>query len=265
MNKLTRRSALKTIGKGTLLAATSPLSIPPKLQFSDKKHFISLCWDDGFLKSSIKTARIFEKYGLSASFNVVASGHFKSFKQPDKYQITPKGDFVLWNEFQAAGHEVMPHSYKHTNLSQVPFEEAKHLINICLDYFGEHLNGFDAKKSIFHFPYNASTPEIESWLRDKVQSYRTGRAGESGDNALDFKKHLTCTGYGPHSTELHLQKQIDALLARPRGWLIYNTHGLDGEGWGPMRADWLDRLLGTLTEMESVAVLPPAQVQALFM
>lgn len=265
MNKQTRRKALKTIGKATLLAATSPLVIPQKIQLADKKHFISLCWDDGFLKSSIKTARIFEKHGLSASFNVVASGHFKSFKQPDEYQITPKGDFVLWNEFQAAGHEVMPHSYKHANLARLPLEEAKHLIRICLDYFGEHLDNFDARKSIFHFPYNASTPELESWLSEKVQAFRTGRAGWNGDNAMSFNKRLTCTAYGPHSTELHLQKQIDELLAKPEGWLIYNTHGLDGEGWGPMRSDWLDRLLGTLTEKESVAVLPPAQVQALFM
>ena len=40
------------------------------------------------------------------------------------------------------------------------------------------------------------------------------------------------------------------------GWLIFNTHGLDGEGWGPIRATYLDRLLERLVAMESVVVLP---------
>lgn len=30
------------------------------------------------------------------------------------------------------------------------------------------------------------------------------------------------------------------------GWLIYNAHGLDDEGWGPMSSVFLDELLDRL-------------------
>jgi beta-glucanase (GH16 family) len=56
--------------------------------------------------------------------------------------------------------EVMPHSYKHANLRQLSFSEAKDLIRRCLDVFSKELKHFDPKKAIYNFAYNASTPEI---------------------------------------------------------------------------------------------------------
>ena len=56
-----------------------------------------------------------------------------------------------------------------------------------------------------------------------------------------------------------LKSKIDDLLSRPSGWLIYNTHGLDKEGWGPLSSDYLDDLLKQLTSLDSVAVLPTGQ------
>ena len=38
--------------------------------------------------------------------------------------------------------------------------------------------------------------------------------------------------------------------------MIFNTHGLDDEGWGPIRATYLNRLLERLLGIESVDVLP---------
>lgn len=32
-------------------------------------HFLTLSWDDGFQKSPLKTAEIFEKFGLRTEFN----------------------------------------------------------------------------------------------------------------------------------------------------------------------------------------------------
>ena len=69
---------------------------------------------------------------------------------------------------------------------------------------------------------------------------------------------LTCTSFGPGNGEHAIDREIEKLLASKTGWLIFNTHGLDKEGWGPIRADYLDRLLDRLTAMKSVAVLPAA-------
>ena len=52
------------------------------------------------------------------------------------------------------------------------------------------------------------------------------------------------------------------LLARESGWLIFNTHGLDDEGWGPVRAVYLEKLLDRLGGVESVAVLPAGRALA---
>lgn len=262
----TRRDFLKTIGFGATAISTSSLlsscqcenktqSNECRVNTGKKRHLITLSFDDGFKKSSIQTAEIYEKYNLSACINVIATAHLKSFKLPNIYHDHPVGDFVLWNELQDRGHEIMPHSYKHANKANLPFHEAQDLILRCLDYFHEELDGFDAKKAVFNFPHNASTPELEEWLATRVMAFRTGGGGI---NPLPHKGQvkLTCSGYGPGNSEQHLDSEIEKLLARNSGWLVYNTHGLDDEGWGPIGASYLDRLLERLVAIDSVKVIP---------
>jgi len=248
----TRRDALKAIGSG-IAALTFPLCAK-----SSKRHIITLSFDDGFKKSSLKTAEIYEKYNLSACINVIAIAHLKTFKLPNEYHNWQVGDFGLWNELKQRDHEIMPHGYKHANLSEIPFDQAKELILRCLDYFSKELKGFDPKESVFNFPFNASTPELEQWLPTQVKAFRTGGAAI---NPLPYKGQvkLTCMSFGPGNIDKHLKNEIDKLLSKPSGWLIYNTHGLDDEGWGPMSSSFLDNLLGQLVNIESVEILPAAQ------
>ena len=238
-----------------LAGATAALGWPNLIRAeTTKKHIITLSFDDGFKKSSLKTASIYEKHKLSACINVIATGHLSNFENPDEYQVTEKGDFGLWNELKARGHEIMPHGYKHANKTKIALHDAQDLVTRCLDFFSRNLKGFVSEKAIFNMPYNASTPELEAWLATQVLAFRTG--GSAINEMPHKQKKLTCGGFGPGSTEEHLEQQIKNLLALPQGWLIYNTHGLDGEGWGPMRSEFLDRLLGRLVEMDSVAILP---------
>jgi hypothetical protein len=67
---------------------------------------------------------------------------------------------------------------------------------------------------------------------------------------------LTCISHGPENIENHLDETINNFLEGPSGWLIYNTHGLDDEGWETMNSGYLDELLDRLTGMENVKVLP---------
>ena len=48
----------------------------------EKKHFIMLSFDDGFKKSSIRTAEIYGKYHLSACINVIATAIFRALNSP---------------------------------------------------------------------------------------------------------------------------------------------------------------------------------------
>jgi hypothetical protein len=149
----------------------------------------------------------------------------------------------------------MPHSYKHANLRRLPFEEAKELILRCLDVFSKELRDLDPKKAIYNFAYNASTPELERWLPTQVRAFRTG-GGAINPWPHKEQVKLTCTSFGPGNCEHAIDREIERLLALESGWMIFNTHGLDGEGWGPIRATYLDRLLERLAGIESVDILP---------
>ena len=219
-------------------------------------HLVSLGFDDGFLKSSLKTAEIFEKHHLAANFNVIATGHLAGYVAPDPYQADPSmGDFSVWNELRARGHEIQPHGYRHADKAALPFAEAQTLIRDCLAIFQSELAGFNPRQSVFAFPYGATTPELNQWLPTVV---RADRAAGTGFNPLPHPQltHLTTTAFGPGNCEAHLDEQVAQLLSQPSGWLVYCAHGLDDEGWGPLSADYLDRLLGRLTAIPTVKVLP---------
>jgi peptidoglycan/xylan/chitin deacetylase (PgdA/CDA1 family) len=252
-----RREIVATIGAG---AANWATRCRPACAAAERKetHFITLSFDDGFKKSSLRTAEIFEKHKLAACINVIATAHLPEFVLPNEYHRWPVGDFGLWNELVDRGHEVMPHGYKHANKREIPFAEAKDLIRRCLDYFARHLKGFDPGKAVFNFPFNASTPAVEEWLAGEVMAFRTGGPAI---NPLPHRgqSKLTCTSFGPDNIDAHLTSEIDKLLSEPAGWLIYNTHGLDDEGWGPLSASVLDRLLARLVAMPHVSVMPAGQ------
>jgi peptidoglycan/xylan/chitin deacetylase (PgdA/CDA1 family) len=250
----TRRDFLTTVGAIGTTGVLPICSGASEQRSTKKRHIVTLSFDDGFKKSSIKTAEIYEKHKLPACVNVVASAHMKDFRPPD-YPTVRRGDFGLWNDLKARGHEVMPHSYKHANLRRLPLAEAKDLILRCLHVFSKELKDFDPKNAIYNFAYNASTPDLEAWLSTQVRAFRTGGGAI---NPLPHKGQvkLTCTSFGPGNCEHAIDREIEKLLARETGWLIFNTHGLDGEGWGPIRATYLDRLLGKLSSIESVDILP---------
>jgi len=250
---INRRQAVKSLCIGTV----GLMGSPSFKYMPAKQHIITLSFDDGFEKSSIITAEIYEKYGLSACINVVATGHTNSPELPGEFRQWKAGDFTLWNDLKRRGHEIMPHSYQHTGLDRVSFEEGKTLILKCLEVFTRELNGFKAKKAIYNFAYNAFTPEIEEWLRTRVRAIR-GDCGGSGVNPLPFRGmfKLNCTTYGGDNIDKALEEKINRFLEGPPGWFVFNSHGVDDEGWGPVSSGYLDELLSRLSAMDNVLVLP---------
>ena len=228
-------------------------------------HYLTLSWDDGFLKSSLKIAEIFERFGLRAEFNIVATAYLPHNDLPEDMQpghrwgaVGSYGNFDLWNELQRRGHIIQPHGYRHANKSNIPFDEARELILKCLEIFHRHLTGFEPTETIFAFPYNASTPELEAWLPDVVRAFRT--AGGPIINPLPITRTVKLITGGWEDAEPWLDHYMAELLAKPDGWLIYNTHGLDGEGWGPLRSEYLIQLLEKLVALPDLKILPARDV-----
>ena len=216
-------------------------------------HIVTLSFDDGFERSSRRTAEIFERHALVAEFHVLAAGHLVEPREAwhSKWR---HGDFPLWNELKARGHHVMPHGYRHADKTELPLAEAQRLIERCLDVFSAELEGFDASQASFAFPYNRSTPALEAWLRRRVRAYRT-RGNPVMPLPRRGQQRVTCLGFGPERCDDHLVETVESFLSGPPGWLCYNLHGLDDEGWGPVGSRTLDRLLERLAASD-VHVLP---------
>jgi hypothetical protein len=84
------------------------------------------------------------------------------------------------------------------------------------------------------------------------------RTGGPAINPLPYngQKKLTCISQGPENINKYLEESINSFLETPSGWYIFNTHGLDDEGWGPVSSSFLDELLDKLSRIPSVEILP---------
>ena len=232
-----------------------------------KTHVLTLSFDDGFKKSFYKIADIHDEYGLKACFNVIAMGHVKGIVS-DKY-IVPHvlGDFNDWNKLKSRGHEIMPHSWDHQKLTDLPLTEAKENIDKCLDYFEKNLDGYKAQHAVYNFAYNASNQELHDHVLEKVRALRTGGRLILGDNKYHLRPNrktrqvqLGCWAYGPENGDQWMDNEINTFLASDGGWLILNLHGLDDEGWGPLSTRYLDSLLKRLSKIKNLEVLPAGMV-----
>ena len=251
-----RRSFLKTSLCGTLGFAT-PLRFP-----TESSHILTLSFDDGFKQSFYKIADLYEAHGLSACFNVIASGHLTSFKAVDEW-ILPElmGDFEDWNALKSRGHEVMPHSWKHLNLARQSEKKARKLIDKCLDYFEEHLEGYTNEGAVFNFPFNSSTPELDAYLLTRVKAVRTfTQETYNPFPSSETPLVLACRSKGPSNIDTWVDEQVNSFLDSKGGWLILNLHGLDGEGWGPISSAYLKKLLKRLEGRDGLALMPTGEV-----
>ncbi|MBX2877459.1 MAG: polysaccharide deacetylase family protein [Saprospiraceae bacterium] len=234
---------------------------------SKKTHILTFSFDDGFKKSFYRAAEIHEEYGLSACFNVIASGHLPEFKAVDDW-IRPEllGDFDDWNTLKGRGHEVMPHTWEHLNLTKVPLRKAKNNIDKCLEYFERHLDGYKNEEAVFNYAFCASTPEIEAYTLEKVLAARTGGwlflEDKMTNDLPTLKKpiRLGCWTQGPGFSDDYLENEIDTFLEGPGGWLIFNLHGFDNEGWGPVSTKYFDGLLKRLVMIDYLNIKPTGMV-----
>ncbi len=252
-----RRKFIQDAAIGSLLL---PLS---KFKLIEKTHILSLAFDDGFKKSFYRAAEIHENYGLSASLNVIASGHFPDFKAVDQW-ILPEllGDFNDWNKLKARGHEVMPHTWEHKNLTKLPLEDSKERMTKCFDYFQNNLDGYEDSTAVYNFAFNASNPDLDAFGLERVRAVRTAAGLVLKDTILNpIPRHnnpvaLGCWAHGPDNGDAFIEKEIINFLKGDGGWLIINLHGLDDEGWGPVSTAYLDSLLSRMVKVDTLDVLP---------
>ena len=248
--------------------ALASLAIGRQSWFNERtSHIISFSFDDGFKKSFYRAAEIHESYGLKGCFNVIASGHFKEFEKIDDW-ILPEllGDFDDWNHLKDRGHEVMPHTWEHLNMTKVPMKKAKENVDKCLSYFEDNLGGYTNDEAVFSYAFCASNPELDSFLLEHVKAVRTGGwivMEDTKYNKVPKKEEkftLGCWVHGPGNCDKYIEEEINKFLLSDGGWLIFNLHGFDNEGWGPISTKYYDQLLKRLVEVKKLEVLPIGEV-----
>jgi hypothetical protein len=196
-----------------------------------------LIFDDGFERSTIKTAEIFQSYGLRAAFAVLAD--------PSNF-VKGCGDWKLWNELQRRGHLICPHGLTHLKLTEVPPQQAIDSVRRGLDSFSENLEGFAAGKALWAFTYNTPTPETISWLLERVRAVRIGGDPLLSDADLASRIWRSQTD-GPHDPFENCMGYIDRARRQRPTALFYCFHGLDGEMWGATKSVNLRRVLDIIT------------------
>ncbi len=256
-----RRNFIRTSGLATLGLSLANFS------HVEKTHILTLSFDDGFKKSFYRIAEIHEKYGLNACLNIIATGHFPSFNTDPKWMPQKiLGNFDDWNILKNRGHEIMPHTWEHLNLTKIPIEQAKANIDKCLDYFEKHLEGYKSSEAVYNFAYNASTSELEDYALRRVQAVRTGGwlvLKNTKVNLIPISNdpvRLGCWGYGPDFCDNYVENEVNEFLSGSGGWLILNLHGLNDEGWGPVNVNYLDNLLNRLMKIDYLDILPTGEV-----
>jgi peptidoglycan/xylan/chitin deacetylase (PgdA/CDA1 family) len=212
------------------------------------KSKVALVFDDGFLKSSLATAEIFERHNLRAAFAVLANteGFAPNYRC---------GDFGLWNELQARGHIIQPHGYTHANLKEMNHADAIDQLERCLDTFGQKLQNFDPRRAVYCFAYNQGTPSLCDWLLQRVGAVRIGGSGLLNQADVDSRLWHSRT-HGPEDPT----EDLTALLQQARGErasaVAYCLHGLDGEAWGAIASGSLERVLQIVTSAAELKYRP---------
>ena len=258
-----RRSFIQSTAIATVASGLQPWFN----QSLDKTHVLTFSFDDGFKKSFYKIAEIHEAYGLSACLNVIATGHMPDFKAIDDW-IRPElmGDFNDWNKLKGRGHEVMPHTWKHLNLTKISLDHAKENIDKCLDYFSSNLDGYKDEESIFNYAFLASTPEIDEYALKRVGAVRTGAWLVMKDTKVNMipqtSRNITFGAWanGPDNIDDYVDQTVNDFLEGPGGWMVVCLHGLDNEGWGPVSASFFDQLLKRLVKVDKLSILPAGEV-----
>src|SRR5438874_1842752 len=132
---------------------------------ASRRTKVGLIFDDGFAKSTLATAEIFEQYKLPAVFAVLAD--------PSTF-VKGCGEWAMWNELQRRGHIIQPHGQTHAKLTDLPPADGVDLVRRCLDSFQANLEGFNPRQAIYACTYNTPAPAAVEWLLPRVRAIRIG-------------------------------------------------------------------------------------------
>jgi peptidoglycan/xylan/chitin deacetylase (PgdA/CDA1 family) len=220
------------------------------MQYMSTTTKIGIVFDDGFVKSTLATAALFEEFGWRAAFAVLA--HPEGFAPGLRV-----GDFSLWNELHSRGHLIHPHGYTHANLQSMDYPDAVNDLERCLGRFSEKLPGFNPQRAVYCFAYNSGTPALCQWLLAHAGAARVGGTGLLQKHDLHARIWHSHT-FGPEDPGADLMDHIALAEQQRPAALFYVLHGVDGEAWGAIGLGHLRRALEAIRDNPSLEYWVPS-------
>ncbi|MDZ4375969.1 MAG: polysaccharide deacetylase family protein [Phenylobacterium sp.] len=214
---------------------------------------VSMCFDDGFEATARAVRDVFEARDLRATFCVLAAPE----QTADPFiRARPVADWGWWRETAGAGHAVEAHGWAHERLGDLSLAEACNGVDRTLEVFRRELPGFDPARQVFHLAYLAAPQGVVDYVAARSLGVRRALGG-AGLNPSP-RRDIDCITFGDPADE-RLTARIDRFLDAEAGWLVLVLHGLDGEGWGPVRRATLEAQLDRLLAA-GVEVAPPRDI-----
>lgn len=181
-----------------------------------KQAAASFTFDDG-LMSAFQVADIFNQQNLKASFYI------------NPGLIRTQQEWQKWQAVAAQGHEIGNHTMWHTKVADASLADSVLKFQI-LDAQALIEQKIGVRPLVFVFPYDAFDDRsmklvMSSHIATRLPGFRT----DPTYKIVDFVSTLTL----PQANST-LQDVVNT-----GGWFVAAGHGIDGNGWSPVSADFL--------------------------
>ena len=211
-------------------------------QYVEQTSAVSFCFDDGYAASCEAIATLFEERELKANFCVLTD---PSHAEDPCIRSGKIGDFGLWRDLAARGHEIMPHGHRHVHLGQVSDQIARDEIASSLDQFLDGMADEAPEAIIYHCAYNHLPYDLRTFMAERFVAVRATKANVGRNRLAWSRDDLVFDAAFPMPPDLEAGAKalISDLIGGPPSWQVLCFHGLEPEGWGPIAPSSLAALL----------------------
>lgn len=197
---------------------------------------VSFTFDDNNSAQYKIIAPILEEYSFRGSF----------FVNPGIFATPARRHHATWNdtkdgyrEIARKGHEIGNHSWSHANLTRLNTrEEIVAQVTRPLDVIKEDIG---VRPVSFVHPFNKSNKIVDEIVFEHHLFARISSTASLSDRII-----------GPIGSKRHngaLPSRFENAL-KNNGWLIIAGHGVEGEGWRPVSAEFLHEICRMIIEAD---------------
>lgn len=192
--------------------------------YNNSSGALTISLDDGTMSQYNYGVPVLEKYGIKATFAIVAD-----WTKDNPSSSAEKGNFSVdkigWkqaNELIAKGHEIASHNFYHVKMDTLSDSEALRQMTESRILAEKNLN---SKVYTFVFPYSSTRSNLFD-LPEKA-GYVFGRTGEENVNQSDNINLHRLTTLAVYSEDVPTLNELNNYILDSKDkWLILNYHNI---------------------------------------